>query len=70
VTLWKNQLGGGRAARLPLPCPVRSPSQASIFLSCSAKWWFRNRLRLPDPPSGGVMRGKAVDKLIEYAMRG
>src|SRR5215472_13478636 len=52
-----------------MPGEVLSPSQASTFLSCSAKWWFRYGLGLPDPPSGGAVRGKAVHKLIEYAMR-
>jgi RecB family exonuclease len=52
-----------------MPGEILSPSQASTFLSCSAKWWFRYGLGLPDPPSGGAVRGKAVHKLLEYAMR-
>src|SRR5215831_12244046 len=52
-----------------MPGEVLSPSQASTFLSCLAKWWFRYGLGLPDPLSGGAVRGKAVHKLIEYAMR-
>jgi CRISPR/Cas system-associated exonuclease Cas4 (RecB family) len=52
-----------------MPGEVLSPSQASTFLSCSAKWWFRYGLGLPDPPAGGLVRGKAVHSLIEYAMR-
>src|SRR5215467_2811301 len=51
------------------PEEILSPSQASTFLACSAKWRFRYGLGLPDPPSGGAVRGKAVHKLIEYAMR-
>jgi putative RecB family exonuclease len=52
-----------------MPGGILSPSQASTFLSCSAKWWFRYGLDLPDPASGGAVRGKAVHSLIEYAMR-
>jgi CRISPR/Cas system-associated exonuclease Cas4 (RecB family) len=52
-----------------MPGEVLSPSQASTFLACSAKWWFRYGLGLPDPPAGGLVRGKAVHAIIEYAMR-
>jgi RecB family exonuclease len=52
-----------------MPGEVLSPSQASTFLSCSAKWWFRYGLGLPDPAGGAAVRGKAVHSLIEYAMR-
>ena len=52
-----------------MPGEVLSPSQASTFLSCSAKWWFRYGLGLPDPPAGGLVRGKAVHAIIEYALR-
>lgn len=46
-----------------------SASQASTYLSCNAKWWFRYGLDIPDPAGGGAVRGKAVHKTIEYAMR-
>jgi RecB family exonuclease len=46
-----------------------SPSQASTYLGCSAKWWFRYGLGLPDPASGAAVRGRAVHKAIEYYMR-
>jgi CRISPR/Cas system-associated exonuclease Cas4 (RecB family) len=52
-----------------MPGEILSPSQASTFLGCSAKWWFRYGLGLPDPPAGGAVRGKAVHSLVEYAMR-
>jgi putative RecB family exonuclease len=52
-----------------MPGEILSPSQASTFLSCSAKWWFRYGLGLPDPAGGAAVRGKAVHSLIEYAMR-
>ena len=29
-----------------------SPSQTRTFLACSAKWWFKFGLGLPDPPGG------------------
>src|SRR5262249_9527863 len=32
-------------------------------------WWFRYGLGLPDPASGAAVRGKAVHKTIEYALR-
>ena len=50
-----------------MPGEVLSPSQASTFLSCQARWYFRYMAGLPDPPAGGAVRGKAVHKLIEYA---
>jgi RecB family exonuclease len=59
---------------MPLNAPTQpgetlSPSQASTYLGCSAKWWFRYGLGLPDPASGGAVRGRAVHKAIEYYMR-
>jgi hypothetical protein len=57
------------ASAQSMPGEVLSPSQACTFLTCSAKWWFRYGLGLPDPPSGGLVRGKAVHAVIEYAMR-
>jgi RecB family exonuclease len=52
-----------------LPGEVLSPSQASTFLSCSAKWWFRYGLGLPDPAGGAATRGRAVHRAIEHYMR-
>ena len=48
---------------------VLSPSQASTFLGCSAKWYFRYMLELPDPAGAGLVRGKAVHGVVEYAMK-
>jgi RecB family exonuclease len=48
---------------------ILSPSQASTYLGCSAKWWFRYGLGLPDPAGGGAVRGKAVHKAVEHYMR-
>jgi CRISPR/Cas system-associated exonuclease Cas4 (RecB family) len=51
------------------PGEILSPSQASTYLACSAKWRFKYILGLPDPAGGGAVRGKAVHKAIEYYMR-
>jgi CRISPR/Cas system-associated exonuclease Cas4 (RecB family) len=52
-----------------MPGEVLSPSQASTFLGCSAKYRFKYVLDLPDPASGGAARGRAVHKAIEHYMR-
>ena len=52
-----------------MPGEVLSPSQASCYLSCSARWRFKYLLGLPDPSGGGAVRGKAVHKAVEYYMR-
>src|SRR5262245_22422888 len=52
-----------------IPGEILSPSQASTFLQCSAKYWFRYGLGLPDPAGGGAVRGKAVHSIVEYYMR-
>jgi len=44
---------------------VLSPSQANMFLNCSAKWWFKYGSGLPDPKGGSLVRGLAVHKTIE-----
>jgi RecB family exonuclease len=52
-----------------MPGEVLSPSQASTFLGCSAKYRFKYVLGLPDPAGGGAARGRAVHKAIEHYMR-
>lgn len=52
-----------------MPGEVLSPSQAATFVGCSAKYRFKYVLNLPDPSSGGAVRGKAVHKAVEYYMR-
>jgi RecB family exonuclease len=59
----------GRMSAASMPGEVLSPSQASTFLSCQARWYFRYMVGLPDPAGGGAVRGKAVHSVIEYAMR-
>ena len=39
------------------PGEVLSPSQASTFLGCSAKWFFKYMVGLPDPAGCGAVRG-------------
>ena len=51
------------------PGEILSPSQASTFLVCSAKYRFKYVLDLPDPAAGGAVRGRAVHKAVEYYMR-
>lgn len=52
-----------------MPGEILSPSQASTFLGCSAKYRFKYVLGIPDPAAGGAVRGRAVHKAIEYYMR-
>lgn len=46
-----------------------SPSQASTYLNCSARWRFKYICGIPDPAGGGAVRGTAVHRAIEYYMR-
>jgi CRISPR/Cas system-associated exonuclease Cas4 (RecB family) len=48
---------------------ILSPSQANMYLNCSAKWWFRHGLNLPDPRGGNMCRGTAVHKTVEQWFR-
>jgi RecB family exonuclease len=52
-----------------MPGEVLSPSQASTFLGCSAKYRFKYLLGLPDPAAGGAVRGRAVHKAVEHYLR-
>jgi RecB family exonuclease len=45
---------------------ILSPSQANLFLNCSARWWFKYGLGLPDPKGGSLVRGSTVHKCIEH----
>lgn len=51
-----------------IPGEALSPSQASMYLGCSARWYFRYMRGLPDPASGGAVRGSAVHSLVAYAL--
>ena len=39
---------------------VLSPSQVRCFMDCHARWWFKYRLKQPDPPNGNLALGRAV----------
>jgi CRISPR/Cas system-associated exonuclease Cas4 (RecB family) len=41
-----------------------SPSQVSRFLSCSASYWFKYGLGLPEPATAQRIRGKVVHRLV------
>lgn len=43
-----------------------SPSQVNTYLNCSAKWHYRYVQKLPDPPSGSLVRGRAVHRLVNH----
>ena len=44
---------------------ILSPSQANLFLNCSARWYFKHAAGLPDPKGGSLVRGSTVHKCIE-----
>jgi hypothetical protein len=48
---------------------VLSPSQVRTFLDCSARWWFKYGLGLPDPPGASFVRGRVVHKMAEFYFR-
>jgi CRISPR/Cas system-associated exonuclease Cas4 (RecB family) len=52
-----------------MPGEILSPSQASTFLGCSAKYRFKYLLGIADPAGGGAVRGRAVHKAIEHYLR-
>lgn len=41
-----------------------SPSQVACFTDCSAKWWFKYRLKLPDPKNANLALGIAVHESL------
>lgn len=43
-----------------------SPSAVNCYTDCSARWFYKYKLRLPDPPSGSLVRGRAVHKLVNH----
>jgi CRISPR/Cas system-associated exonuclease Cas4 (RecB family) len=42
-----------------------SPSQTRCYIDCSARWWFKYGLKLPDPRNGNLALGSAVHKVHE-----
>lgn len=61
-----NEIAAAPPAAPTMPGEVLSPSQASTFLGCAAKWYFRYALQLPDPAGGGAVRGKAVHAIVGH----
>ncbi|MCW5978459.1 MAG: PD-(D/E)XK nuclease family protein [Bryobacteraceae bacterium] len=48
---------------------VLSPTQARTFLDCSAKWWFRYGLHLPEPKTSSLSLGSALHRALEVNSR-
>jgi len=44
---------------------VLSPTQARTFLGCSARWWFKYGLSLPEPKTSSLAFGLAVHRALE-----
>src|SRR5919108_3451990 len=62
----------GAGALAPSPAPpvspsplgaVLSPSQVKCYLNCSARWWYRYALGLPDPPGASLVRGRVLHRM-------
>jgi RecB family exonuclease len=51
-------------ALVETPGEALSPSSLNQYLACSAKYYFRKILRLPDPRTGALSVGSAVHKAI------
>jgi hypothetical protein len=60
-------------ALAPAPQPelaqVLSPTQVRTFLGCSARWWFKYGLSLPDPKTSALALGCAVHRALEANFR-
>jgi len=48
---------------------VLSPSQVRTFLDCSARWWYKYGLQLPDPKGSSLVRGIVVHRMAEIFLR-
>ncbi|MCE5311025.1 MAG: PD-(D/E)XK nuclease family protein [Acidobacteriales bacterium] len=48
---------------------VLSPSQVRTFLGCSAKWWFKYGLHLPEPKTASLALGLAIHSALEVNFR-
>ena len=59
----------------PSPAPmsqiadVLSPSQVRTFMDCSARWWYKYGLGLPDPKGSSLVRGIVVHRMAEIFLR-
>ncbi len=52
------------------PAHALSPSQATTFLDCAARWYYGRVLKLPDPANGGLALGRAIHTAAAAVMRG
>jgi putative RecB family exonuclease len=48
---------------------VLSPSQVRTFMDCSARWWYKYGLNLPDPKGSSLVRGIVVHRMAEIFLR-
>jgi hypothetical protein len=48
---------------------VLSPSQCDTFSDCSAKWFFKYGIGLPDPKNANLALGIAVDQALSFNFR-
>src|ERR1022692_2122866 len=48
---------------------VLSPSQVRTFMDCSARWWYKYGLGLPDPKGSSLVRGIVVHRMAEIYLR-
>ncbi len=48
---------------------VLSPTQVRTFLGCSARWWFKYALALPEPKTSALALGCAVHRALETNFR-
>ena len=48
---------------------VLSPTQVRTFLGCSARWWFKYGLALPEPKNSALALGCAVHRALEANFR-
>jgi PD-(D/E)XK nuclease superfamily len=59
----------GPIAFEPLLGNFLSPTQVRAFLDCSARWWFKYGLHLPEPKTGNLALGIAVHQALEVDFR-
>ena len=48
---------------------VLSPAQVKTFLDCSARWWFKHGLLLPEPKNSSLALGLAIHSALETNFR-
>lgn len=66
LTLDRIRSAGVEKRSAPLRMPKRlSPTAASTFLECEQLFLFRNLWRLPEPPSGALVKGSLVHLVLE-----